>query len=288
MSVQIIVDSAADMDRELVERERLLVIPLKTIFGEEEYLDGVTITPLQFYEKLIEDTTHHPSTSQPSPYEFQKIFEQATEHGDSAVVITISGKLSGTYQNAMIAANDFSGQIYVVDSENVTIGEQLLVQLALRLRAEGLDAAAIAAQLEQKKQDICLIALLNTLEYLKRGGRISSTAAFAGSLLSIKPVISIEDGEVNVIGKARGSKNGYNMLTEFIDKKGGIDFAMPISLGYTGHSDALLQKYIKDNQRLWRGNVDKLPVTLIGSTIGTHAGPGAIAVAFFSRAAVNN
>ena len=102
-------------------------------------------------------------------------------------------------------------------------------------------------------------------------------------MLSIKPVISIENGEVNVIGKARGSKNGYNMLTEFIDKKGGIDFNMPLSLGYTGHSDTLLQKYITDSGHLWKGQINELPITLIGSTIGTHAGPGAVAVAFYHK-----
>ena len=282
MSVQIIVDSAADMDKEIVAQEHLTVVPLKTIFGDEEYLDGVTITAQQFYEKLIEDTTH-PSTSQPSPYDFEKIFTQVAEQGDTAVVITLSGKLSGTYQSATIAASDFADSIYVVDSENVTIGEQILVQHALQLRAQGVDAAAIAEELNQKKHEICVIALLNTLEYLKKGGRISSTVAFAGSLLSIKPVIAIENGEVSVIGKARGSKNGYNLLTEFIDKKGGIDFSMPLRLGYTGHNDVLLQKYIQDSEHLWKGNIDTLPVTLIGSTIGTHAGPGAVAVAFYHK-----
>ena len=118
---------------------------------------------------------------------------------------------------------------------------------------------------------------------MKKGGRISPTAAFAGSLLSIKPVIAIEHGEVAILGKARGSKNGNNMLMELTAKNGGIDFSMPFSLGFTGLSDSMLQKYIVDSEVLYKGKVDKLPVSTIGSTIGTHAGPGAIALAFFAN-----
>lgn len=136
MSVQIIVDSAADMPQKVIEQEKLTVVPLRTIFGNEEYLDGVTITAQQFYEKLIEDTTH-PSTSQPSPYEFQQIFEQVVSAGDSAVVITLSSKLSGTYQSASIAASEFADQIYVVDSENVTIGEPNIGTAGLTIKSSG-------------------------------------------------------------------------------------------------------------------------------------------------------
>ena len=282
MSVQIIIDSAADMDKELIIKEHLTMVPLKTIFGNEEYLDGVTITAQQFYEKLVEDTTH-PTTSQPSPYDFEKVFHKVIEAGDTAVVITLSSKLSGTYQSATIAAAEFADKIQVVDSENVTVGEQILVDYALLLRAQGYQAKEMADELNQKKKEICVIALLNTLEYLKRGGRISSATALAGSLLSIKPVIAIENGEVNILGKARGSKNGYNMLAELVDKKGGIAFSMPLRLGYTGQNATLLQKYVKDSEYLWKDHTDTLPVTLIGSTIGTHAGPGAVALAFFHQ-----
>ena len=127
------------------------------------------------------------------------------------------------------------------------------------------------------------MALLDTLEYLKKGGRISSTVALAGTLLNIKPVIAVEDGEVAILGKARGSKNGGNMLMTQVEKAGGIDFSKPFCLAYTGLSDALLKKYVADSASLYEGKADYLPIHTIGSTIGTHVGPGAIAVAFFGN-----
>ena len=124
---------------------------------------------------------------------------------------------------------------------------------------------------------------MDTLEYLKRGGRVSSAAAFAGGLLGIKPVIAIEGGTIAILGKARGSKNGSNMLMQLVEKSGGIDFTQPFALAYSGLDDSMLRKYIADSAALYEGKTDALPVHTIGSTIGTHAGPGAIAVAFFSN-----
>lgn len=280
MSVRIITDSGSDILG--AEMEHIKVMPLKVTFDHEDYLDGVTLSHHQFYEKLIESDVI-PKTSQVSPYEFESAFREVAEAGDTAVVITLSKKLSGTWQSAMIAAKDFENIIYVVDSESVSVGEYILVLYAARLKDSGRSAAEIAEILEEKKKRICVVALLETLEYLKKGGRIGKAAAFAGGLLSIRPVVSIEDGEVVVLGKARGSKKGNNMLVEIIEKKKGIDFTMPLMLGYTGLSDAVLQKYIVDSETLWAGNLDVLPITSIGGTIGTYAGPGAVAVAFFHR-----
>ena len=153
----------------------------------------------------------------------------------------------------------------------------------LRVHPEGLSAREIAEMLERAKKRVCLIARVDTLEYLMRGGRLSRTAAIAGTMLNIKPVIGLEDGEIKVFGKARGSRQSSNMLTEFIGKKGGIDFDMPLMLAYSGTDDALLKGYVDNSRPLWEGRADSLPVSVVGSTIGTHAGPGAIAVAFFSR-----
>ena len=182
----------------------------------------------------------------------------------------------------MIAAEDYDN-VYVVDSTSAAVGSGILVELAVRLMDEGKTAAEIAEIIDEEKKNVVLIALLDTLEYLKKGGRISKTVAFAGAVLNIKPVISIEDGEINLIGKARGSKMGNNLLVQEINKSGGVDFSKPVLLGYTGISDALLLKYINDSRHIWEGNLDKVRYTTVGSAIGTHAGPGAVAVAFFMK-----
>ena len=134
-----------------------------------------------------------------------------------------------------------------------------------------------------KKQKLVVVALVDTLEYLKKGGRVSKAVAFAGGVLNIKPVLSVIDGEINMLGKARGSKMGNNLLVEEIKKSGGIDFTKPVLLGFTGISDALLLKYIEDSKHIWEGNLSEIRYVTIGSVIGTHAGPGAIAVSFFKK-----
>ena len=279
MKTRIVVDSTADILPEYLDQ--IHTVPLTVSFGEEEYIDGVTIDHRTFYQKLIE-TDAMPSTSQASPAAFAEQYDQAAAADEEVVVITISSKLSGTYQSAMIAAAGRSS-VYVVDSENASVGCGILVGLALRYLRDGMTASAIAEKLQEDKKKIIVIALLDTLEYLKRGGRISKAAAFAGGLLNIKPVISIADGEIQLLGKARGSKMGNNLLAQQIQKVGGIDFTKPVLLGYTGLSDVLLQKYIEDSSYLWSASLDDVRYVSIGSVIGAHAGPGAIAVAFFRK-----
>lgn len=282
MSVQIVIDSACDLPKSTADTLGLHYMPMRTIFGDQEYLDGISLTGEQFYEKLIE-TDEVPKTSQVPPSDFEAAFEKIIAAGDTALCITISSKLSGTYQSAMIAAERFGDKVIVVDSLNVTVGEQLLVLRAMQLQKQGWSAWEMAEILNHEKKRIRLIALLDTLEYLKKGGRISSTVAFAGTLLSIKPVIALVDGEIELLGKARGSKNGNNKLMELVESSRGIDFERPFSLAYSGLSDHLLRKYITDSHALYEGKTDHLPVCRIGSTIGTHAGPGAIGVAFFEN-----
>ena len=279
MQVKIITDSTADMRPQVAQQ--VGIVPLTIHFGEKQYTPGVDIDALRFYELLVEGDVL-PTTSQATPFVFEKAYAEAVEAGYDVVCITCSGKLSGTYQSAMIAAEEYEGRVHVVDSNTIAIGSGILVEYALELVAKGMSAQEIAQALLQKRDSVRLLALVDTLEYLKKGGRISATVAFAGGMLNIKPVITIADGEVKVLGKARGSKQGNNLLVQEIQKAGGVDFSKPLMLGYTGLSDALLQKYIQDSAALWEGRREALPVSVVGSVVGTHVGPGAVAVAFFA------
>lgn len=281
MRIRIITDSASDLLAP--HRPEITILPMTITFGETAYLDdGVELTHQKFYELLVQGEDL-PITSQITPIQFEIAFQSAVDAGESVVAVLLSGKLSGTYQSACIAAKQFPGKVYVVDSENASIGEQILVKRAAELMDTGLNAAAIAQKLDQEKNRVRVIALLDTLKYLKQGGRISSATAMLGGMLSIKPVITIAEGEVAMLGKARGSRNGNNLLVQEIQKASGIDFSRPYLLGYTGLDDALLRKYIADSRQLWKGYTEELPVTTIGGTIGTHVGPGAVAVAFFAK-----
>ena len=287
MSVRIITDSASDISQELAKELNITVLPLKVRFGEEEFLDGVTLSNRQFYERLIE-TDEIPKTSQITPFEYRSNFEKAVKAGDQVVCFTLSSGVSGSYQSACVAAQEFEGDVFVVDTQQFCISEAIIVERAVQMRDMGMSAAEIFAAIEAEKKDAHVLAIFNTLEYLKLGGRISAAAAFAGGLLSLKPVLTIEDGVVRILGKARGSRNGNNMLTEFAEKLGGIDFERPFCFGYTGFSDETLKKYIHDSARLYADKIDvndlgKFRIAKVGATIGTYAGPGAIAVAFFAR-----
>lgn len=276
--IKVITDSGSDMMR--WQDEHLVCLPLTVRFGDEEYLDDVNLSHREFYEKLIEQDTL-PQTSQITPYAFEEAIDTELEAGNEVILITLSSKLSGTWNSARMAAMDREN-VWLVDSENVTIGQKALVSYALQLIREGKTAPEIVTILEQDKKKIRLVALLDTLEYLKKGGRISSAAAIAGGLLNVKPVIAIENGEVVVLGKARGSRKGNNLLMEQIAKAGGIDFSKPFFLGYTGLDTSLIDKYILDSRPVWQDHMAAPEVETVGGAIGTHAGPGAIAVAFFA------
>ena len=283
MSVRIITDSASDMSP--VEHPALRVLPLSVTFGTDVYMDGVDIDHQRFYEMLVE-RDELPKTGQVNPYAFSQAIAEGREAGDEAVIITVGAKLSGTNQSARTAlAEAPGGDVFVVDSNNVTLGERVLVEYALRLVDEGRSASQIAAAVEAVRDRVVVIGLLETLEYLVRGGRLSAAAGAVGTLLNVKPVVAAEDGLIVQLGKARGSKNGRNLLNQKVEKAGGVDFSMPLALGYTGLSDAVLKKYIEDSAALWAGHAEgALPIHTIGATIGTHVGPGAVAVAFFQPA----
>lgn len=280
--IKLLIDSASEYELAESKKEGFEFLPITIRFGEREYADGVDITHREFFEKLIESSSL-PQTSQINEFRFNEKFRELTKDGSFVIVITLSSKLSGTYNCAVKASENYGGRVFVVDSLNASVGERVLVQYAKRLIGEYDDPQIIVDKLNEKKGKIQLLAMLDTLVYLRKGGRISSISAIAGGMLSIKPVISIIDGEVKVVGKAIGSKKGNNLLCKLIDDCGGVDFGMPYVLGYSGLSDECLKKYIADSEHLWKGNSGSLPSVLVGSTIGTHIGPNAIAVAFFAK-----
>ena len=280
MAVRIITDSARDISQAKAKEWGIEVLPLKVRFGEEEFLDGVTLSPQDFYKKLVE-TDEIPKTSQITPYDYAQVFKEAEDAGDDLICFTLSSGVSGSYQSACMAAEDFSDRIHVIDTKQFCISQLIIVQWAARLRDQGLSAKEIVDRVSEDLKKAHVIAAFDTLEYLKLGGRISSAAAFAGNILMIKPVLTIEEGVVKILGKARGSKNKHNMLMEFVKKTGGIDFSKPVCLGYTGFTDEVLKKYVEDSKELYVGNEDSLQYAEVGATIGTYAGPGAIALAYF-------
>ena len=284
MAIRIIVDSSADMEEGYARAHDITIIPMTIAFGSEQYAEGVDLSREEFFERLVE-TDELPRTSQIPPMVFQDLFQEAVDAGNEVVCITLSSHISGAYQSACIAAAPFK--------ENATIGERILAERAWALRDEGLSAADIAYCLNQEKKDIRLVASLDTLEYLRRGGRISGAAALVGGMLSIKPVVGVVDGDVVVLGKARGSKQSKNMVFQKIDEAGGIDFTRPIWVAYSGLSDATARKYIADSLAQEKAAEeaaadesavpDDLPLTQVGAVIGTHVGPGGVAFAFFAR-----
>lgn len=278
MSVRIITDSTVDLTPDV--RARVKVVPLSVRFGEQEFQDSVTITAEKFYEMLVK-SEELPTTSQPTPAAFEDVYREAVEAGDEVVCITIASKLSGTYQSATIAADEFPGKVFVVDSRTAAIGSGVLTEYALQLADQGMSGEQILNELIDTRKKVHLYAIVDTLEYLKKGGRLSSTVALVGGLLNVKPIICVDEaGEIKVPGKARGMKNAFAQLSQLSSQNGGPDHEMPVMLGYTGESDENLRKYMEESTELWAPDTKN---TIVGSAIGVHVGPGAVAVAFFCK-----
>ena len=276
MSVRIICDSTCDLTPEL--KARVGIAPMTVHFGEEDFIDGVELTAQDFYEKLAASQIM-PSTSQATPFAFGKEFEKAVSAGDDVVCITVSSGLSGTYQSATIAAEDYPGKVHVVDSMNIAISCAVMVEYALRLVDAGMSAGAIAQELTLVRDKVRLFAVVDTLEYLQRGGRVSKAVAIAGGMLAVKPILGIVDGKVAMIGKARGNKAANRAMNQEVEKLG-IDMTKPVMLGYTGVDDSLLCKYMAECEGFWP---EGTPAMVVSGVVGAHAGPGAVACAFFAK-----
>ena len=280
MAIRIITDSTSDLTPAKAQQLGVHVMPLKVIFGEDEYLDGVTLTAERFFELLSQSETL-PRTCQVTPEAFEEQFREAIKAGNEVIVITIASLMSGTCQSALIAKDLLQAEgVYVIDSETVTFGLRNLVMLAVKLREEGKAAQEIAAVLEEKKKKLHLYAVIDTLKYLKMGGRLSSTAAIAGSLLGIKPIISVGKGRIDVVEKARGAKKAYEQLLQLV-KKEEIDFSLPLCFGHTNAPD-MGKELMQCCEPLLKQGGD-YPLCEIGSTVGTHVGPGCTGISYFVK-----
>lgn len=279
MAVKLIIDAGSDLTVAQAKELDVTLIPMSVRFGSKEYLSGVDITNEEFYNRLTTEK-ELPTTSQPTPYAFDEVYQQVVDAGDEAVVLCVSSALSGTYQSACIAADGLEDRIFVVDTRAVSVAEKILLDYAISLRNHGANAQAIAAELEKKKEDVCVFGAVETLEYLIKGGRLSKTAGAVGSVLGIRPVLHLVDGALEVAGKARGAKAAITMTHQFISDVG-IDFTMPCGLGYTGNDPKVLSPFLEAQNASWSGQ--DIPVYNVGSTVGTHTGPGLFLVAFFKK-----
>lgn len=279
MAVRIITDSSSDFPFSKQNDWKIDILPLRVYFGEDEYVDGRDLTREKFY-RLLSETKELPKTAQITPIEFEDILRPYVEAGDEIVILPISKEMSGTYNSAVIAKEQFPGApIYVINTLNVTFALALLVDLAVKMRDEGLDAGTIAGRLDELKDRVQLYAVIGDLKYLRLGGRLSSTGAVVGTLLGVKPIIAIRDGKVIGVDKARGMKAGYQLVLSYTEKEG-IDTRYPVYFGHTNIPSAM--KELEDAAKgcLTIGETHEID---IGPIVGTHAGPGATGIAFIAK-----
>ncbi len=277
MAVKILTDSTSDIFSQQAEQLGVEVLPLRVLFGEEEYIDGVTMTAAQFYEKLAQSDVL-PHTSQITPMEFTQVFERLTANGDEVVGIFISSELSGTFQSARLAADGHPG-IYLVDSRLVTFAMGMLVRIAASLRDQGLPAAEIFLELERVKSRIVLSAVVDDISYLVKGGRLSSVGGKVATALNIKPLITMKDGLVVSSGATRGIRKAHQTIVQRL-LKDGVDPAYPMVFGHSNAPEGAqaLRELLAEHM-----DTGDIPLQMIGSVVGTHAGPGASGVVYVRK-----
>ena len=280
MSIRILTDSTCDLTAEEQHQMDIAVVPLRVVFEDGVYRDGVDITPAGFYEKQAAVKVL-PKTTQANPADFCDVYEQLLADGDEVVGIFLSSSLSGTYQSAMIA-RELSGngsRIHLVDSRNVTVGLGLLVREAVRLRDAGKSAEEIASAVEDLTPQIRFLAFVQTLKYLKMGGRISSSTAVLGAMLNISPIVAVVNGEIKAAGKVKGRQKILEYTLDFVAKYP-IDTRYPVGFAHSRAADTAAAYREKCEKAFSLSNcfTDEL-----GAVIGTHAGPGCYGIAYIQR-----
>ena len=280
MAIYILTDSSADLLPDAAERRGVWVAPLKVQFGEETYQSGPDPDYAGFYRRL-ETSKNLPTTSQAGPDDFLPWFERVKESGDSLICLPIASSLSGTYQSARIA-KELCGyeNIHVVDSTQTVLGLRLLVDLACLLRDQGLDAPAIVEQLERAKSRVQLLAIVDTLKYLHKGGRLPAAVSIAGGLLKVKPIITLRCGQLGLVGKGVGTKGSLTALIKLLGDDLRQDTRLPVYYGYTADGTLCREMMIQVQAALGRHRCEVYPV---GPVIGTHVGPGAAVIVYLER-----
>lgn len=280
MAIRFLTDSTADILPDEAARRGIDVVPLKVLFGETAYRDGIDLDHPTFY-RMLAGTRQLPTTSQPTPDDFLPYFEKAKAGGDSLICLLLSSALSGTCQSACIA-RDLCGydQIYVVDSTLAIVALRAMLDLGEQLRDQGLSAPEIVEQIEQAKGRMRVFGIVDTLEYLHKGGRMSTSVAIVGSLLKVKPVITLEGGVLGLVSKGVGVKGSLSAMRKVV---GEIhpDPRLPIYYGYTDH-DGLCRQFVALMEETFGPHPHE--VYSVGSVIGAHLGPGGAIIAYLEQA----
>ena len=282
MAIRIITDSTSDvLPQEAIELG-IDVVPLKSVFRDTVYRENIDITHKEFYEKLATVKTL-PTTSQPAPADFLPLFEDAKKAGDDVVCLLLSSVLSGTVQSAQIAKGMCEYEnIYIVDTLTTTVGIRTLLTFALQMHSAGLPAKEIAEKLEDAKTRIVLYAMVDTLEYLHKGGRLSTASKVLGGILNVKPIITIDEGAIKVVDKARGVEKAMDAMLELIGAVADEEPNLPVFYGYTANDEqgtTFMQK-----ADAYYGFTNSA-IHSVGSVVGTHAGPSAFVICYIKKKA---
>lgn len=277
--IRLVMDSTCDFSQDFAKKHNIDIVPLSVIFGTEVYKENIDLSVDDFYKKMAA-STELPKTSQPAPQLFLEVFEKARENNDQVIVMTISSGISGTYQSACMAANMCADlQVEVIDTKNVTLGVQVQALEVLRMIERGMDYQSIVEKARENVSKVRLIALINTLENLVKGGRLSKVEGMVGSLISIKPFITLDaEGKIETLGKSRGTRKGIATMIDTM-KNDELDCSKPMVAGYTGISETMDQFMSACNDDRFQPEL----VSKIGAVIGTHAGSNAAAAAYFVK-----
>ena len=277
--IHLVSDSTCDMAQEERQEMQVHVVPITITFGDESYQDGVTISQEAFYKKL-EQSEQLPTTAAPSPLLFEEMFRELIKGEDEVIVVTMGGTFSATLQSALIAQKDVSmDRIHVVDSTNGSAGASLLIRAAHQMRSENrYTARQIADKLRELAPRIQLYALLDTMKYLLRSGRVGRGVAIVGKVLSIKPIMKVENNTIGSAGLTRGEMGGLNALRRFIrDHK--PDFSYGIAF-FTGNMPERMEKLID----FIKPDIGDAPIfrSAFSGAVGTNTGPGVVGIAFIA------